>query len=369
MCMIIRAARRPTEERSSFLMAVSPPEGSKRIAWVDIAKALGVVLVVTGHFLYHTSYVGFNHIIYSFHLPFFFMLSGYVYRVPEKRFGVYIGEKSRRLLIPMSIFVAVMLPFTVMMGEYPSVEKFLERLFFLNGELVCNDPCWYFLVLFEIYVILFFAFKLSRKLWYKLLLCVLCLSSMIIMYQCGGRLVFGLDRAILGAGFLLFGMLLRELEILERPRLPLKLIMAASCFAIWLIFGIVLNKKGSFYMFKLHNSFFFVLAALAACIWVSLLCQLLSRLPEKFVSACGWMGKNSVVIIGTHYMFLKGIEQLFNALHWNNRTVYDFTVPPIIAAILLAYIPICALVNRYIPLLSVEKPKPRTRRRGQAKKI
>lgn len=49
-----------------------------RIEWVDIAKVLGVILVICGHLLYATNFDVINKMIYSFHMPMFFTLSGYV---------------------------------------------------------------------------------------------------------------------------------------------------------------------------------------------------------------------------------------------------------------------------------------------------
>lgn len=48
---------------------------SKRLDFVDIAKGIGIILVVMGHLLPENSYL--RNIIYSFHMPLFFFLSGF----------------------------------------------------------------------------------------------------------------------------------------------------------------------------------------------------------------------------------------------------------------------------------------------------
>lgn len=48
-------------------------EKGKRIAFVDIAKAIGLLLVIVGH---TTSNPYVFAIIYSFHMPLFFVMSG-----------------------------------------------------------------------------------------------------------------------------------------------------------------------------------------------------------------------------------------------------------------------------------------------------
>ena len=82
----------------------------KRIFWIDWAKAIGISLVVWGHF----SPIA-RHEIFLFHMPFFFMLSGYLaWRV--KRFDVsFFNKKARTLLLPCFM---VGLMFTLINREY-----------------------------------------------------------------------------------------------------------------------------------------------------------------------------------------------------------------------------------------------------------
>ena len=56
---------------------------TKRLDWIDIAKGIGIILVVLGHTLVpqvrETGFAGFLWIfIYNFHMPLFFFLSGYL---------------------------------------------------------------------------------------------------------------------------------------------------------------------------------------------------------------------------------------------------------------------------------------------------
>ena len=44
--------------------------------WIDWAKAIGILLVVMGHV--DTKLTGANALIYAFHMPLFFVVSGYL---------------------------------------------------------------------------------------------------------------------------------------------------------------------------------------------------------------------------------------------------------------------------------------------------
>lgn len=47
---------------------------NKRIEWIDISKGLGMLLVIAGH----TIALKYSSILYTFHMPLFFFLSGLV---------------------------------------------------------------------------------------------------------------------------------------------------------------------------------------------------------------------------------------------------------------------------------------------------
>ncbi len=75
----------------------------KRIAWIDIAKGIAIILVIIGHTLDKLSYA--RHIIFSFHMPLFFILAGYTMR--PKPMKQVLESSVKRLLIPyLLIFVA-----------------------------------------------------------------------------------------------------------------------------------------------------------------------------------------------------------------------------------------------------------------------
>ena len=70
-----------------------------RSATVDIAKGIGIMLVVLGHNWFSVRSGELHRIIFSFHLPLFFFLSG-VFLNPEKRFNRLVVDKYHSLLNP-----------------------------------------------------------------------------------------------------------------------------------------------------------------------------------------------------------------------------------------------------------------------------
>lgn len=68
----------------------------KRLAWIDIAKGIGIILMVVGHTIPFRSWAG--HAIFSFHMPLFFILSGWTFR--RKKTREVVVSSARTLLVP-----------------------------------------------------------------------------------------------------------------------------------------------------------------------------------------------------------------------------------------------------------------------------
>lgn len=93
------------------LVAARPPKA--RIAWLDVAKGVGMVLVFYGHFVQRFDQVAVpiaaTHLkwVYSFHMPLFFFISGFVYKPRAMGLGAFLGRQVRTRLVPVWFFCFV----------------------------------------------------------------------------------------------------------------------------------------------------------------------------------------------------------------------------------------------------------------------
>ena len=77
--------------------------GGKRLEVFDIAKGIGIILMVLGH----CCGIRLYNWIYCFHMPLFFIMSG-MFFVPEKySFRVFLQKRIRQLIVPLIIFLLV----------------------------------------------------------------------------------------------------------------------------------------------------------------------------------------------------------------------------------------------------------------------
>jgi fucose 4-O-acetylase-like acetyltransferase len=106
----------------------SHPENPPRIAWVDYAKGVGIVLVVVGHTLrglqktpVHVPGWEFADAwIYAFHMPLFFFLAGlFVEHSCRGSLGQFIDGKARRILWPYFVWTILQEAFRHLVGSSP----------------------------------------------------------------------------------------------------------------------------------------------------------------------------------------------------------------------------------------------------------
>lgn len=139
---------------------------TNRIDWMDTAKGIGIFLVVWGHFYASDT---LKIVIYGFHMPLFFFLSGYLYKERAMSFLAFVKKKSKQLLLPFLMFQAVTflivngLTFVASKQLDASPIKLVSEFFFLNGDLGFNSPLWFLVVLFSVEILFFPIYALYSK--------------------------------------------------------------------------------------------------------------------------------------------------------------------------------------------------------------
>ena len=82
-----------------------------RIDYIDVFRALGIILMIMGHIKFGGY---FDKWIHAFHMPMFFFVSGWFFN-RKQNVGRQILKKTRTLLIPYVVFAIgqwlLLLPF------------------------------------------------------------------------------------------------------------------------------------------------------------------------------------------------------------------------------------------------------------------
>ena len=142
----------------------------QRLVEYDKAKGFAIFLVVLGHLVAtdapenHHWMSQLKDIIYSFHMPFFMFLSGFMlfYSLPEiKKWEDYkrlIRKKSKRLVPPFLFFAILIFSGKLLASKYVAVDNPVQDLsgffdIFLTPYYSYSAYLWYIYVLLEYYLL------------------------------------------------------------------------------------------------------------------------------------------------------------------------------------------------------------------------
>lgn len=128
----------------------------KRIAWIDIAKGITILTVIWGHSLPVDSLP--RNIIFSFHMPLFFILSGFTLKQATDMKDLVARTKKdlMRLIVPVvliTITVAILNVFIYGASVSTEINNIFYKLYWANGVpfavgLPCLGMPWFLVALF-----------------------------------------------------------------------------------------------------------------------------------------------------------------------------------------------------------------------------
>ena len=138
-------------------MGTTSPERTSRLEWIDAARGIGMILVFYGHVLQrgfapsNASAADQMRFVYSFHMPLFFIMSGFFFR-PTRELGLRVRQLAARRLVPVVFFALVFVPlwtFAELRGHAPAGHDARELLVeYLRGRPHLDWVTWFLVCLF-----------------------------------------------------------------------------------------------------------------------------------------------------------------------------------------------------------------------------
>ena len=207
----------------------------RRIDALDIAKGIGMLLVVLGH---SEPPKLLRYAIFAFHMPLFFMVSGMVYR-KKRRAAV---ADLIHLILPYVATVAVVLLFQLlrtragMTNYYASTRALLKSAWFGSGTdhegIRLIGEIWFLVALFWSRRLMDGLFCLD-KLWARALCAAVLAGLGMALVNSEKWYPMSMDVALFGAGFMLVGWLIANRTDLLTDEDKLWPVLLACALVYW----------------------------------------------------------------------------------------------------------------------------------------
>jgi acyltransferase len=354
-----------------------------RIDYIDTARCLGIFLVYHGHVVERMMYLGnlaATHqykFIYSFHMPLFFVLSGFIAKdwAREESVGRFIRSRFTSRIIPLLVFnLLLALISLVHRPDFPpfpletATDYWNATVMTLTQLTIFNVPTWFLMCLVSVEVIHFIVFRFLRDSTPRILIAILVFYA--VGYTINSRFdLFApgdlgkpnwwlIYEAIPMYAFYLVGVLLRRHRFLASAVHPAWLVLTALV-AIALVYETYDLNHGPF---RLQMDAVVILAAAHGhWLWFPLTALIGSvgiLLLAKLAEPVAWMrylGRNALILMGLNGVVYHHINGPFAAWLVDAMPAGAWSVT--LAAALLSAIsialatPLVLLFNQWVPQL------------------
>lgn len=306
-----------------------------REKWVDDVKVIACILVVLGHFFQSMTkanilpendlYEWFETTIYYFHVPLFFICSGYLYQKYSKVNNVggwckNVAKKALALGVPYLTFSTATWLLKTVFAD--SVNKQADSLF---STLIVNPsaPYWYLYALFFIFLVTptFSSVKVA------VVGLIVALAAKVLILT-GGYSVYAVSTVLSNEIWFVLGMSICAFDV----QLKGKRAQGAICGLLFVILSIVV------YTAEISGSVISFAMGLLACVAVILM---VADFEEKFGKAMDFLAKYTMPIFLMHTLFAAPTRSVLLKMEIENASIHvvlglgiSFVGPIIIAWIM-----------------------------------
>ncbi|WP_460033583.1 acyltransferase family protein [Megalodesulfovibrio paquesii] len=308
-------------------------EYKNRIVWVDHAKGVAIILVILGHLEIPELW---KDIIYSFHMQWFFFLSGYFFP-KDKEFKRLLAVRAQSLLLPYVVFGLMLFGIELLRGALANnleSAAYAGLVNFLTGGMF-----WFLPVLFFTTLAAYGICHIVDIKWYPVLILLLGLLHGFVQPY---RQILGIGifvHVVPGVLYFLFGYYFKR--YVGRPSAWSGLIYA-------FIYSVVLylgdGKFGLQTIVSVSNIPYAYSLAFSGILAMNALC---AKLPVN--SLLVFLGQNSLLLYLLHGYpgFLSSrLLRWTGVMAWSHPTLVTLIQVALNIALL---IPIVVGINRYAP--------------------
>lgn len=291
----------------------------KRIHWIDICRGIAIILVLYGHTFVSDKY---SYLIFAFHMPLFFFISGLVFKQTSKPFTSIISKYFKQLLIPYYIFALLTYVFALVSQTTDfSLKGIGWQLFGIlygsgsDGMLGYNVVLWFIPCLFI--TKLSFAVLTKRvsqsKLIFLFLFASASIGALISNFAPWMKLPFGFEIALTGFSFFGIGYLIKKHKYNLSTFITHKWLISITALLFTILVATVNYKmsgvKVDLRINQLNNIPLFYLGAMSGIILWTTISQLIVK--NAFLE---YIGRHSMVLFAWHNVLYTDMQNLISTI-------------------------------------------------------
>lgn len=272
---------------------------------IDIAKGIGISLMVIGH---SSAPAAIHNFIYTFHMPLFFIIAGYLmnYEKWRNKFRFFVKRRLERMILPyffMSICVFYPLWYFAVIGfsKYKThdiadpLNVFADIFYatFVGDGMSFNAPLWFLPCLFVSELIFFGVLSISKQTYFRCaIVCFLAIIGYLIKWM---NLPWSIDIALVVQVFLLFGYIIKNFNFSRKYLIV---------FIPVLLF--INSMNGIDISHRLYgNIFYCYIGGIVGTLCMLLISDMLCDYKKSFMTWLSYLGKESMAILMWHGWLLK----------------------------------------------------------------
>lgn len=326
----------------------------KRIVWIDQLRGLAFYFVVLGHMGVTGNLENW---IYSFHMPLFFIVSGFnlnFERMQKTSFKDYISHIATRMLVPYLWLQLISLGLKyAIYGGHINVPKYLLGAITGNSFVVSapSNPLYFVLLLFVSQVLIFLFAKMTKG-NKGAVFAIIFLLTAIPVCTADKPAVWHINVVPTAMLFMLVGRFFMDCylssgKILRRIKLPFYII---ACVVLLVVGGILGVNNGRA---SIHSNSFgeeYIIFVIAACLTSVGFALLVMLLPST--KLFNFIGMNTIFLLGVHEPLLILTQKLFPEV-WEKG--WFIAIASVICYFLP--VPIAWGLNKAAPYICAMSPK------------
>lgn len=302
----------------------------QRIDAFDIAKGIAIICVILGHL----GIYNINRVVYTFHMPIFFLISGYfLKRNSSELFTEFYQKRFKGIMWPYittCFFIcALSIPMSLLLGESVAANLYKWIGGSLYGSGLPDSPNLFkhfpsFIGALWFLPALFIGSNIAKKIIDNDKNDIQSLGMAIILFYIGYKtservwLPFDIQAGLTASLFLLLGYLAKKYQILYM-KIPVYIYFLLGGISFWNIkyFSGLWFVKNYF-----GNGIFDILAALSTSFVIIKICFLVSSRLIALSKVLKWYGKNSIIVLAFHIIELN----IFPWKCFNDWFLYSFNL-------------------------------------------